>query len=151
VDSAIVVYERYVRPLRHEEQSEFWRDYRVVGRLLGLKPAEMPATLEDLDAYRDRMFNGDQLYVTDWARRRAREIVLSPPVPPLARPALETANFVTIALLPDRIREQYHFSQVPPPVLRKALVAGGAQYFRRAVMPFLPSRLRLVPGARAAS
>jgi len=148
VDSAIVVYERYVRPLGREEQEAFWMDYRLVGRLLGLKGAEMPATLDELDAYRTRMLEGDELLVTDWARERAREIVLSPPVPVLARAALETANFVTIALLPERIREQYRFSPLPPPLLRRLLVEGGAQYFRRAVMPLLPSRLRLVPGAR---
>jgi uncharacterized protein (DUF2236 family) len=151
IDSAIVVYERYVGPLRREEQAGFWMDYRVVGRLLGLKAKDMPATLDDLNAYRTRMFEGDELYVTDWARQRAREIVLSPPVPTLARPALETANFVTIALLPDRIREQYRFSPVPPTALRKVLVAGGAQYFRRAVMPFVPNRLRLLPTARPAA
>ncbi len=151
VDSAIVVYEHYVRPLRREEQAGFWMDYRVVGGLLGLERTDMPATLDDLNEYRTRMFEGDELYVTDWARERAREIVLSPPVPTLARPALETANFVTIALLPDRIREQYRFSTIPPNLLRRAVVEGGAQYFRRAVLPFLPNRLRLVPSARPAS
>jgi uncharacterized protein (DUF2236 family) len=151
VDSAIVVYGHYVRPLSRRERADFWDDYKVVGRLLGLRARDMPATLEDLDAYRRRMLDGDELLVTPWARERARQIVLSPPVPRLARPALETANFVTIALLPDQIRRQYGFSSLPPPLLRKALVAGGAQYFRRAVLPFLPNRLRLVPGARTAA
>jgi uncharacterized protein (DUF2236 family) len=151
VDSAIVVYGHYVRPLSQREQADFWADYKVVGRLFGLRARDMPATLEDLDAYRRRMLDGDELLVTPWARERARQIVLSPPVPRLARPALETANFVTIALLPDQIRRQYGFSPLPPPLLRKALVAGGAHYFRRAVLPFLPSRLRLVPGARTAA
>jgi uncharacterized protein (DUF2236 family) len=151
VDSAIVVYGHYVRPLSRREQADFWADYKVVGRLFGLRARDMPATLEDLDAYRRRMLDGDELLVTPWARERARQIVLSPPVPRLARPALETANFVTIALLPDQIRSQYGFSPLPPPLLRKALVAGGAQYFRRAVLPFLPNRLRLVPGARTAA
>jgi uncharacterized protein (DUF2236 family) len=110
----------------------------------------MPATLEELDEYRAQMLEGDELVVTDWARRRARQIVLEPPVPLLARPLLETVNFVTIALLPDSIREQYGFSSLPPTVMRKALVAGGADYLKRAVIPFLPSRLRLIPSARAA-
>ncbi|HEX4435526.1 MAG TPA: oxygenase MpaB family protein [Solirubrobacteraceae bacterium] len=150
VDSAIVVYGHYVRPLSRREQADFWEDYKVVGRLFGLRARDMPVTLEDLDAYRRRMLDGDELLVTPWACERARQIVLSPPVPRLARPALETANFVTIALLPDEIRRQYGFSPLPPQ-LRKALVAGGAQYFRRAVLPFLPNRVRLVPGARTAT
>jgi hypothetical protein len=39
---------------------------------------------------------------------------------------------------------------VPPAFVRKALVRGGAEYAKRLVIPLLPSRLRLVPAARAA-
>jgi uncharacterized protein (DUF2236 family) len=151
VDSALVLYSRYVRPLGDDERAAFWEDYRVVGKLFGLRAAQMPGTIAELDAYGRRMLEGEALLVTDWARERARQIVLSPPVPMLARPVLETANFVTIALLPDEIREQYRFSALPPQALRKVLVAGGAEYFRRAVLPFVPGRLRLTPGARAAA
>jgi uncharacterized protein (DUF2236 family) len=104
----------------------------------------MPGTLAELDDYRRTMLEGDRLHVSPWARERARKIVLEPPAPLLARPLVETVNFITIALLPDRIREQYGFSPLPPPVVRKALVAGGAMYSRRALLPFLPGRLRFV-------
>ena len=150
VDSGLVVYRKYVRSLTRAEEAAYWDDYKVVGRLFGLRVRDMPATLDDLDAYRRRMLDGDELVVTDWARDRAREIVLQPPVPWVARPLLETANFVTVALLPDRIRREYGFSPLPPAVVRKALVAGGAEYVKRAVIPLLPDRLRLVPDARAA-
>jgi uncharacterized protein (DUF2236 family) len=150
VDSALVVYRKYVRALSRDEEASYWEDYRTVGRLFGLKPHEMPASLDELDAYRREMLEGDALHVTDWARSRARQIVLSPPVPLAARPLLETANFITVALLPDRIREQYGFSALPPPAVRRALVSGGAEYVRRAVLPLLPDRLRFIPGARAA-
>src|SRR3954471_2185498 len=102
VDSALVVYQRYVRKLNRAEQSAYWEDFKLVGRLFGLRDADMPATLDELDAYRRRMLNGGELHVTDWAREHARRIVLEPPVPLIARPLLETVNFVTIALLPDR-------------------------------------------------
>lgn len=150
VDSAVVVYRKYVGPLSRKQEAAYWEDYKVVGRLFGLHKADMPSTLDELDAYRRWMLEGDRLVVTEWARRRARQIVLSPPVPLLARPLLETANFVTVALLPDRIREQYGFSPLPTPLMRKALVTGGAEYLKRAVIPLLPERLRLVPDARAA-
>jgi uncharacterized protein (DUF2236 family) len=150
VDSALVFYGRYVRSLSRREQAAFWEDYKLVGTLFGLERGDMPVTLEELDAYRVRMLAGEELLVTEWARGRARQIVLAPPVPLLARPLLETVNFVTIALLPDPIREQYGFSPLPPAVMRKALVAGGADYIKRAVVPLLPGRIRLVPGARAA-
>ena len=150
VDSATVVYRKYVRGLSGDEEAALWEDYRLVGRLFGLAERDMPATLAGLDGYRRAMLDGDRLHVSRWARERARQIVLDPPIPWQARPLLETLNFITIGLLPDRIREQYGFSALPPPIVRKALVAGGAAYVRRGVLPLLPQRLRLVPAARAA-
>ena len=150
VDSATLVYRKYVRGMSRDDEAALWEDYRLVGRLFGLAVADMPATLADLDDYRREMLDGGHLHVSDWARGRARKIVLEPPVPLLARPLLETVNFITIALLPGRIREQYGFSSLPPIVVRKALVAGGAAYGKRAVVPFLPDQLRYVPAARAA-
>jgi uncharacterized protein (DUF2236 family) len=151
VDSGIVVYRKYVRSMSREQEAAYWEDYKVVGELFGLKRADMPDTLDDLDAYRREMLEGDTLLVTDWARKKARQIVLEPPIPWIARPLLETANFITIALLPDRIRREYGFSSLPPVALRKLVVAGGAEYVKRAVVPFLPDRLRFTPVARASA
>ena len=151
VDSGLVAYRTYVGSLSREEEAAYWEDYRVVGRLFGLRLREMPRTLADLDNYRRSMLEGDRLYVTDWARERARAIVLDPPVPWMAQPLLETVNFITIALLPDRIRNEYGFAPVPPVFLRRALVRAGGEYVKRAVVPFLPDRLRLVPAARVAA
>jgi uncharacterized protein (DUF2236 family) len=151
VDSGLVVYQLYVDKLSDAEQAGYWDDYKQVGRLFGLRDADMPDTLANLREYKRQMLEGDALHVSDWARRRAREIVLEPPIPWLARPLLETVNFVTIALLPDRIRREYGFSPLPPAAVRRALVAGGAEYVKRAVIPLLPDKLRLVPAARAAA
>jgi uncharacterized protein (DUF2236 family) len=150
VDSSLVVFRNYVRSLSREEEAAYWEDYKVVGNLFGLDDLDMPDTIDDFDAYGRWMLDGDELLVTPWARERAREIVMEPPVPLLARPLLETANFITVALLPDSIRAQYGFFPLPPTFIRKALVAGGAEYVKRAVIPFLPDRMRLVPNARAA-
>ncbi len=150
VDSGIVVYRKYVGAMSRADEAAYWDDYKVVGELFGLTRADMPDTLDDLDDYRRDMLEGEVLLVTDWARRRAREIVLEPPMPWIAQPLLQTANFITIALLPDRIRKEYGFFGLPPAPVRKAVVAGGAEYVKRVVIPFLPERLRLVPAARAA-
>ncbi len=151
VDSSLVVYKTYVGSLSRSEEAALWDDYRVIGRLFGLRVRDMPRTLADLDDYRRSMLEGDTLHVTDWARERARAIVLDPPVPWMAQPLLETVNFITIALLPDRVRSQYGFAPLPPAFVRKALVRAGGEYVKRAVVPFLPDRLRLVPAARAAA
>ena len=150
VDSGIVVYRMYVRGMSDEEQAAYWEDYKVVGELFGLTRAQMPDTLADFREYRREMLEGGTLTVSDWARTRAREIVLEPPVPIVAQPLVELVNFITISLLPGEIRRQYGFRAIPPAPLRRALVAGGAEYVKRAVIPFLPDRLRLVPAARAA-
>jgi uncharacterized protein (DUF2236 family) len=150
VDSAIVVYRLYVGALGERDQERFWADYRTVGRLFGLKDADMPATLEGLREYGRAMLEDGTLVVTPWSRTRAREIVLEPPVPLYMRPVVEALNFVTVALLPAAIRDQYGFSPLPPVFLRRALVAGGAEYVKRAIVPFMPGRLRLVGAARAA-
>ena len=151
VDSALVVYERYVGALTEEEKAAYWEDQRVVGRLFGLRACDMPATLADLRAYGEEMLASEDLVVTDWARTRALEIVFDPPVPLVLRPLLETVNFITVALLPPEIRRQYGFLPLPPAPVRAALVAGGAEYVKRAVIPLAPERLRLVPSARAAA
>ena len=151
VDSGLEVYQLYVERLSDEEQAAYWEDYKVVGRLFGLRDRDMPDTLADLRDYKREMLEGDVLHVSDWARSRAREIVLEPPIPWLARPLLETVNFITVALLPDRIRREYGFAPIPPVIVRRALVAGGAEYVKRAVIPLLPERLRFTSEAREAA
>ena len=149
VDSGLVVYRTYVGSLTRDEEEGYWKDYRVVGRL-GLRADAMPRTLADLDDYRRSMLEGDSLFITDWARARPRD---------RARTAgavdgtalLETVNFITIALLPDRIRREYGFASVPPAFVRRALVRAGGEYMKRAVVPFLPDRLQARPGGADAA
>jgi uncharacterized protein (DUF2236 family) len=147
VDSALVVYDRYVSSLSRDERDAYWRDYKRVGRLFGLRLADMPDTIEDFDDYMDGMLVGGDLLVTDEARELAVEIVMRPRVPLKARPLLELANFITIGLLPAELRRQYGFSWDPA---RGLALFGGAQYLKRVIVPLLPSRLRLSPAARAA-
>ncbi len=151
IDSSIVMYRTYVGRLTADEKAALWEDYKVVGRLFGLGRDQMPDSFDALRHYGREMLAGDTLVVGDWARRRAREIVLEPPVPNLARPLLETVNFITIALLPARIRSQYGFKPLPPPTVRRALVGAGAVYVRRGLLPLLPTHIREVPAARRAA
>lgn len=150
VDSGLVAYQTYVRQLPAADRQAYWDDYKKVGKLFGLKVGEMPRTFEDLMAYKREMLSGGQLFVNEWARERATEIVFNPRFPLYMRPLVETVNFVTIALLPKQIRKQYDFAPLPPPLIRKAMVAAGAEYVRRAVVPLLPENFRYVPAMRTA-
>ena len=111
----------------------------MLGRLFGLRRREMPADIDAFDAYMQTMLDGPDLFVTDRARALAIEIVLRPPVPVAARPLVELANFVTVGLLPDRLRRAYRFSWDPA---RQLALTGGAEYARRVLMPLLPGRVR---------
>jgi uncharacterized protein (DUF2236 family) len=148
VDSALVVYDRYVGSLSDEARDLYWQDYKQVGRLFGLTDADMPETIEDFDAYVEDMVAGDELAIGPEARELAVQIVMRPPVPLKVRPLLELANFITVGLLPDRIRDEYGFGWDPA---RGLAVAGGAEYLKRLVVPLLPARLRFVPSAREAA
>jgi len=143
-DSALVVYERYVGELSRRERAAYWDDWRVYGRLFGLRDEEIPG---DLGAYMQEMLASGDLYVTEEARELAIQIVMRPPVPLHVRPLVELANFVTVGLLPGDLRRQYGFSWDPA---RAVALRGGAEYAKRVLLPVLPGRLRHTPAARAA-
>ena len=142
VDSGIEVYERFVATMTTDEKERYWADFRIVGNLFGLADADMPADLAELDDYRRDIYASGHLHVTDWAREQALEIVFEPPVAPPMRPLVEAVNFITVALLPKGIRDQYDFFPLPPAPVRSLAVNAYASYVKRAVLPFVPSRLR---------
>ena len=144
VDSADVIYRLYVGPLSRDERDELWRDYRLVGELFGLRDDEMPATIEDFDAYMAGMLGGDELYVTERAREVSLEVVLNPPAPLYMRWLVETANFIIIGSLPPAIRRGYGLGWDP---IREVARQGGALYSRELLMRVLPGFLRNTPVA----
>ena len=52
------MYRNYVGRLTREEEAAYWDDYKLVGRLFGLRRTDMPRTLADLDDYRREMLPG---------------------------------------------------------------------------------------------
>lgn len=148
VDSALLVYSRYVRGLSDAERDAYWQDYKTVGRLFGIRRrADLPADIDAFDDYMSTMLASEDLHVTPTARELGIDIVMRPPVPAHVRPVVEVVNQITIGLLPARVRRAYGFGWDP---LRGLAVAGGAEYVKRVVVPLLPDSVRLVPSARAA-
>jgi uncharacterized protein (DUF2236 family) len=146
VDSGLVVYERYVGSLTDAERDAYWQDYRVIGGLFGLQDSQMPVDIRDFDDYMHDMLGGDDLFVTSTARELAIEIVMRPPIPLARRPVLELVNFITIGLLPTRLRRQFGLSWDP---VRELMLRGGAEYAKRVLVPLAPGRVRFVASARA--
>ena len=144
VDSADQFYRLYVEELTRDERDALWGDYRLVGKLFGLKEDEMPATIEGFDAYMTEMVKGDQLYVTESARDESLAIVLNPPAPVYMRGLVEAVNFIIIGSLPAKIRRGYGLSWDP---LRETMRVGGAAYTKRVLLPLLPQIIRNTPVA----
>jgi len=147
VDSNLAAYERYVRPLSRDERDAYWQDFRVVGDLFGLDPANAPGTIEAFDDYMTGMLASGDLRISQAMRERALEIVMRPPLPPALLPLREMMGQITISLLPAEVRRLYGFAWDP---VREAAVRSGAEYVKRVVVPLLPQRVRYVPGSRAA-
>jgi uncharacterized protein (DUF2236 family) len=142
-DSGALVYSRYVGSLTDAERDAYWQDWRVVGRLFGLSDSDMPADWAELADYMDAMLSGDILHISPDARKLGIKIVLHPPVPLLARPLVELADFIIIGLLPRRIRRGYRLWWDP---LRTVLLRTGAESTKRVLVPVLPGRLRFRSG-----
>ncbi len=143
-DSALLVYERYVRRLSRAAKDAAWADYRVVGTLFGLPERHMPSSWDGFRAYVEAMLSSGDLVVTGQARELALQVVMHPPAPWGARPIVELLNQITVGLLPSELRRQYGLRWDP---VRGLLLLGGAQYSRRLV-GLVPERLRYLPPAR---
>jgi uncharacterized protein (DUF2236 family) len=147
VDSALVVFERFVRPLDADERERYWQDWRLVGKLFAIPYKRSPRTFDDFRAYVDDMV-AHELEVVPEARELSRKIVLDPPVPLRYRPLIEVANTVTAGMLPRRVREMYGLSWDP---VREVGLRLNAEWSKRVLLPLLPDGLRLSPGARGAA
>lgn len=147
VDSALLAYQRYVTSLSRDERDALWRDYKVIGNCFGIPDADMPDAIEDFEDYMAEMTGGDILHVTPRAADLGKAVVLHPPAPTLARPLVEAVNFLTIGTLPPGVRKGYGFSWDPA---RELALRANAAYVKRAVLPFVPSRLRHLPVSRGA-
>lgn len=142
VDSAMVVHDRLVRPLRPEERAAFWRDYRRVGELFGLRPGDMPRSIAAFDDYVAEMIASDRIVVMPDARDAGRRIVLRPPLPLKLRPALELVNGLTASLLPSKVRRGFGMRTLPG---RDLAVAVAGAWSRNLLRPVLPPALAWTP------
>ncbi len=148
VDSNLLVYQRYVRPLSRDEQERYWQDFRLMSKLFGLPYEDTPEDIDAFEEYMASMLASGDLDVGDKARELGVQIVMRPPVPLHLRPLLEFANQITIGLLPADIRRMYGFRWDP---VRGVALRANAEYLKRFVIPVLPEKLRIAPSVRAAA
>ena len=144
VDSALVVYDRFVKPLALEARRRYYEDSKKLGRLMGIPESMLPATLEEFDQYMTATIDSDAISVSGAARALARAILYPPPW--YLKTFAPLNILITAGLLPPKLRRAYglNWSRGREKLLR--LVAGST----RAALPFVPTVIRVVPHARAA-
>lgn len=145
VETSILVYSRYVRPLDAAELDRYCAEQRRFGRAVGIPEGRFPDGHAGLRAYVDGMVERE-LRVTEVGRDVARS-TLRPPLPAPARLAAgEALGLLTVGLLPDRLRREYGLAWDP---VRAALLRTSTAAVRR-LLPLLPAVMRDFPAARRA-
>jgi uncharacterized protein (DUF2236 family) len=103
VDTAVLVYQRFVDELSPEARGEYYADHRSVARVLGVPDALVPP---DWDAFRgwfDATLAGDSLAVTPAAREIAEQVL----APAASVSDARKLRLITTGLLPPRLREAF--------------------------------------------
>jgi len=106
VDSAIVTYESFVKPLTVRERDDFYQESKLLGELLGIPRDRFPRSHEDLREYMTSMITSGALAIDTRASELAG-LVLRPRLRLLPGPAMIPFEIVTAGLLPAPLREQY--------------------------------------------
>lgn len=105
MDTALVTYETFVKPLVPREREDFYQEFKLLGELLGLPSDKFPATLGDFHAYLGDMLERG-LRVDQRALSLAK-LVMRPPTRLLPGPAMIPMDIITTGLLPPSLRGQY--------------------------------------------
>lgn len=146
IDTTLVVYERFVRPLDEGERSRYYLETVEAAAQFGIPAGFIPPDLEAFRSYMEGMLDGDELGATEDSRRLVRN-VLRPPLPLPLRSPTAILRQITVVLLPERIRQMFDLR--PGLVARTTLRAGSAA--SRVLLPWLPSLVRDFSRARAAA
>lgn len=146
VDTALLVYERFVASLSPMERATYYEESKIGARMLGVPDALIPPTIDAFGRYVAGMLDGDTLAVGPASREIAASI-LRPPLPIGIRQLAGTTALFTAGLLPAPLRERYGLGWDPA---RETLLRTIAATTRLG-LPLLPGPLRFMPHARRAS
>jgi uncharacterized protein (DUF2236 family) len=142
VDSALLAYETFVAPLNGREKRRFYQESKTVARLFGIPEAMIPRTWRQFRTYVGRMIESETLAVGP-ASRAIADSILRPPLAPGLRHAVRAFSFVTVELLPPRLRQRYGLSSARA---QRIMLAGLART-TQTVLRLLPPSLRSLPHA----
>lgn len=144
VDTALVVYSRFVAPLTPDDEQAYHAEWAQVAERLHVPRDNVPATVAELRAWMAAMVDSGRVAVTPGAREVAQAVLYPRALPP--RLVWDAAHLVSFATLPPTLRRQYGI----PWSSRRERGVERISRASRAMLPSLPPLLRYVPQARAA-
>ncbi len=144
VDTALRVYDRYVRPLGTDEADGYHREAHRVALALGVPRDRLPDDVAGLRRWMHHQIESGTVRVGPTARSLASSVLYPTPVPP--RPVWDLAHLVSLSVMPDPLRRGYGIRWSA----RRERGIGRLAAVSRRVIPLLPAPLRYVPHARSA-
>jgi uncharacterized protein (DUF2236 family) len=107
-DTAVTVYEKVFGALDDDEADRVYREYAVLGTALQMPDELWPATRADFRAYWNDTL--PKLRVDGTVRGVADALLRAEKAPLAIRKAMPLARLVTVALLPDVVRQEFGFA-----------------------------------------
>ena len=142
IDTGLLVYSRFVRPLSVDAVGRYYDDSRELARRVDVPSSLVPPTLDAFRAYMSEQVGGGVLAVGPAARGLSRAI-FRPSAAPMLRPLGPLVEWLTAGLLPAPVRDLYGYRWTP--ARERALGAFAAVV--RGLLPLLPARCRVAPAA----
>jgi uncharacterized protein (DUF2236 family) len=145
IDTAVQVYELFMRPLSYTEKDAYWQESKRFARLFGIPDSVLPGDWAAFARYNQRMLGSDLIRVGRPALE-LRGFLFATPRPALV-PLFAWLETMTAGLLPERLRREFELEWG----FGQAAVFNASVAALRRVYPRLPPRLRYSPayvGAR---
>lgn len=151
-ESIVAANQRFVRPMAPAEVEAFWRQWRPLGRLVGVRDGDLPETWGEFRVYFDRMVAErlenneavrDVLDTPNSAARPEIPLLGSRSWKALRIPAARLFDLATVGMMPPLLRNrlQRHWSSAAELEFRALSRAA------RTVHPLMPPQLRIIgPG-----
>ena len=163
VDSTVVAYDAWIEPLPRARRAAFYLETRPIGRAFGIPERLLPADLDAFEAYVEAMLAPDGAVRVSPVARELAEVILHPPLAPLARwlpggaraesllarvPAAtyDWTMWPALALLPPSVRADYRLRWGRREQVVSDWLIAGWRWWR----PILPEAFRQMPRAVAA-
>jgi uncharacterized protein (DUF2236 family) len=107
MDSSEHFYELFERRLRSAEREALWQDYIRFAELFGMPREAAPPTYPEFRSYYDGKLAGDELWLTDEARRVGYFTAFEIPFPRRLKAFKAGHDLVMLGSLPARVRRAY--------------------------------------------